>query len=267
MKLTNGDLLDMKNRNLEALSRNDAFKFTKTFFPYTSGEIGPYFVQSGAIMGNGRDFSLAIEDMSKFVSGSLDPEQYIISGGETRDWMFSIPVAAKLGKRHTMIYKNKKLVGANMRDRGVVHIADLNNEGSSPRDHWIPIIEEAGGFIRDIFFYIDRMESGVQVMRDLELNSYALVPLDAHAWDYLQKNDIVSQEVYHSLRERLEDKHQWAIDMLRSKQGLGTLANLFMDDKSLEKARGVLDHYSEIREETIDQLTKKYDVPLERIAA
>jgi hypothetical protein len=55
----------MQERALRALVINGGFQFTNTFFPYTSGQIEPYFVQSVDVMKNGESFKVAIEDMAE----------------------------------------------------------------------------------------------------------------------------------------------------------------------------------------------------------
>ena len=50
------------------------------------------------------------------------------------------------------------------------------------------------------------MEKGTEVMKELGLNSHALVPLDKHAWDYLQQEGVLNQEIYNNLRQRMEDR-------------------------------------------------------------
>ena len=167
----------------------------------------------------------------------------VISGGETRDWIFSNPTAVTLGVPHLMLYKDGKSVGADVKGKEVVHIADLNNEGSSPRDYWIPAIKKAGRTINDIFFYVDRMEEGVQVMEDLRLVRNAVVPLNEHAWEYLQKKGVVSAEIYKNLMARgksEEERDAWARSMLKSDAGLARLVQLFDSDKDREKVRKIV---------------------------
>ena len=161
----------IQQRGLDILARHKGgFQFTNTFFPYTSGEIGPYYVQSGVVQNDGMDYYHAISDMSALVERTICRDclsQIVISGGETRDWIFSNPVSVHLSREHNksipsvMLYKDGKTVGADIKGKELVHIADLNNEGSSPRDYWKPIIEKAGGTVKHIFFYVDRMEEGV----------------------------------------------------------------------------------------------------------
>jgi orotate phosphoribosyltransferase len=208
---------------LDILVRNEGFKFTDTFVPYTSGQIGPYYVQSAVVMNNGEDYRKACGGMASLIEGNIWFKDIdVISGGESRDWIFSLPVARQIKKPHAMIYKERdKILGyTDLKGKQVVHVADLNNEGSSPRDLWVPAIKKAGGTIEDIFFYVDRMEDGVQVMEDLGLKSHSLVKLDEYAWDYLLEKQVIDKEIYNSLRLRMENKDSWARNMLRSKKGI-----------------------------------------------
>lgn len=238
----------MQERGLDILVRSPkGFQFTDTFFPYTSGEIGPYFVQAGGVQCNAKDFATATKDMKHLIQissdfGSLD----VIAGGETRDWIFSFIAARDLGLDHTMLYKSGKTVGADMGGKGVALVCDLNNEGSSPRDYWVPIIEANNGSCNDIFFYVDRMERGTGVIRDLGLFvNEAVVPLDAHAWNYLQQKKVITSEIYKNLRERRENQDDWAIDMLLSDKGVARYAELLGDQETHDKTVNVAKKYEE----------------------
>jgi orotate phosphoribosyltransferase len=251
-----------QSSHLRRLVRNDGFQFTDTFFPYTSGEIGPYYVQSAAIQKNGDDFYQACKDMTDLVKTCtcIAPRNFnVISGGETRDWMFSFPISIDLKVPHAMLYKNGKIYGADMKDKKVVHIADLNNEGSSPRDYWVPAIKKAGGSINQIFFYVDRMEDGVKEMKKLGLFSNSLIPLDKTAWEILLDEEVINRNIYNNLRQRMEDKYEWAKDMLRSDKGLERLAELTMDPKTTEKVINILCvGYPFLKEDIVERLHKKY---------
>jgi hypothetical protein len=112
--------LFIQERGLDILAKHKGgFQFTNTFFPYTSGEVGPYYVQSGVVQNDGLDYLHAIGDMSALVERTLGADRlqdclqkFVISGGETRDWIFSGPVAVDLSKRHSvsiphiMLYKD-----------------------------------------------------------------------------------------------------------------------------------------------------------------
>jgi orotate phosphoribosyltransferase len=246
----------VQEQNLERLARNGAFQFSDTFFPYTSGEIGNYYVQSAEVTKNGEDYRNAIKDMRELISIAESAHEIgAISGGESRDWIFSYPVAVELETPHFAIYKDGKTLGADIKGKRVVHVADLNNEGSSPRDLWVPAIQKQGGIIERIFFYVDRLEDGVKVMSQIGLESYSIVPLNKHAWDYLAKQQVISQEVYGSLMERWENKGEWARKMLRSDAGLKTLAKLLRDSKTVEKGKKILEKgYPDMKAELLERL-------------
>ena len=155
MKMDNKDKFksEIQNRNLENLFDLGGLRVTDTFFPYTSGQIGPYIIRSEVIKEDDDKYDTAISDMLEVIRrdiglGSFD----VISGGESRDWIFSIPVADKLGLPHASLYKSRFILGYDINEKRVLHVADLNNTGSSARDLWVPTIRENGGTINDIFF-------------------------------------------------------------------------------------------------------------------
>tara|TARA_Y100000034_G_scaffold107346_1_gene136811 strand:- start:11240 stop:12031 length:792 start_codon:yes stop_codon:yes gene_type:complete len=255
---------ELQEKHLKILVKNEGFEFTDSFVPYTSGQIGPYYIQSAVIMKNGSDYLDACSDLTDEIHYVSDFDFDLISGGESRDWIFSNPIAITLELPHTTIYKDGRIIGADMKDKKVVHIADLNNEGSSPRDLWIPAIKKAEGSIKNIYFYVDRMEDGVEVMKDLELNSNSVVSLNKHAWDYLQERKVVTGEIYKNLRDRGETKEsrrEWAENMLKSKKGLETLANLLSNRNSFHKGIKILNKgYPNLKEELIERLKKEYSL-------
>jgi len=157
-----------------------------------------------------------------------------------------------------MIYKNGRTEGADIKGKQVLHIADVNNEGSSPRDTWVPKIKKLGGQIKSICFYIDRLEDGVQVMEKIGLQRHVVVPLDKHAWDYLKKMNVISEMMYTSLMTRMEDKDAWAIAMLRSQCGLEKLAELLKEPTTKKRATKILtEGYPEIQDEISNKLITK----------
>ena len=206
---------------------------------------------------NGEDYATAIDSMVKLVQ-EVSGDFEFVAGGESRDWDFSNPVAVALAKPHAKIYKTGKVIGAEMNGKKGIHVADLNNQGSSPRDLWVPAINSEGGEIDHIFFYVDRMEDGVQVMDDLGLQSHAVVPLDSHAWDYLKHLGVIGKEVYTSLQERMEDKDSWAENMLKSDAGLDKLADMLNNRSTLLNAEKILRKgYPHLKEELMGMMAEK----------
>jgi orotate phosphoribosyltransferase len=233
------------------------FRFTETWFPYTSGQVGNYYVQSIDICRNGDMYALAIEHMIEVIRHEVGIDNFdIISGGESRDWDFSNPIAVALHKPHTKLYKDGKMIGAPVEGKIVLHIADLNNEGSSPRDFWVPAIRKAGGIIEHVVFYVDRMEDGIREMRNIGLASHAVLPLDTMAWDILCSHQHISPEIHFSLMERWKDKTKWAHKALLTYPEQLMIMSMG-DNVSQAKALKILDKgYPEIKSALLTRIEK-----------
>jgi orotate phosphoribosyltransferase len=246
--------LQLQQENLALLVKNGGFAFTDKFFLYTSGQIGPYFVQSIDITKRGSDYAKTINSLIKLIYGYIGLDKFdIISGGETRDWDFSNPIAVKLVKPHAKLYKDKAPIGAEIKGKKVLHIADLNNVGSSIRDYWMPWIRKSGGELTDVLFYVDRMEEGTSEIANLGLKSHTLIPLDGNSWQFLLNQNVINIEIYRSLNERLEDKTTWAHNMLRNNP---EHLRVYLENNSTrKKALKVINvGYPEIKDEMISKL-------------
>jgi orotate phosphoribosyltransferase len=238
---------DLQRANLAILARNGGFEFTKTFVTYTSDEIGNYYVHSENALCNGADYRTAVDSLVSITRNNVvEPDG--VTCGESRDWCFGPSVAYALRLPCTMIYKNGKTIAAKMKGKRLVHVADLNNEGSSPKKLWVPSIRGAGGTVEDIVFYVDRLEDGVKAMQDLGLRSHSVVPLDEEAWKYLATlpESGVTPEILDQLSARTRiGKDLWAFQMLMSEPGRQRWLELFRDDKTQMKAIRVADLYEE----------------------
>ncbi|MBI2441614.1 MAG: hypothetical protein HYV35_09600 [Lentisphaerae bacterium] len=202
----------LQEENLRNLLATGAFQFVDEripWFPYTSGQVGPYYVQSTTIEKDGRAYATAIESLVRLIreqAGAFDA----ISGGETRDWDFSNPVAVALQKPHLKIYKDGKTLGADVAGRTFLHVADLNNEGSSVRDYWKPIIEKAGGRMVGLVSFVDRLEDGFELLKGLGVRLWSVAPLDARAWGIARASGHVSETLYAELVARQNNSDAWA---------------------------------------------------------
>ena len=241
--------------NLNIILDNNGFKFTDAFFPYTSGEIGPYFVNSEVVVKSPNAYHHSIQSLKHLVNSEIGLENFdIFSGGESRDWIFSNPLAIELKKPLRMFYKDGRKFGGDVKGKRVLHVSDLNNEGSSPRDLWVPSIRKDGGTIEHYLSYVDRMEKGVGVLRNLGIQPHSVVPLDEVAWNLLLKSNIFNEEMHRNIRERMENQDAWGIKMLKSKLGSKRLKELLEDPKSADKVNKILDYYILLDEGILDVL-------------
>ncbi|MBI2451864.1 hypothetical protein HYV50_02165 [Candidatus Pacearchaeota archaeon] len=249
----------LQKENIDILLRNRGFRFTDLFFPYTSGKIGPYYIKSEAVEKNPYDYNRAIWSLTAVIKDSLgERDDYVISGGESRDWVFSIPSAFVLFKPHARLYKDRRDIETDISGRKVVHVADLNNEGSSLRDYWIPTIRKNNGKIENVFFYVERMEEGVDVVKELGLESKAVIYMDDFSWEHLRKEKIMGEDVDKNIKEWREDRHRWAVNMLRTEEGFAEAVRLLQgNERDREKMHKIIRvGYPEIQEEMKKRLEK-----------
>ncbi len=238
----------LQEENLLALLKNDAFQFAdaqRPWFPYTSGQIGPYYVQSIAVERDGAAYAAAVDAIVELIRADF-PNTKAISGGETRDWDFSNPTAIALQLPHLKLYKDGRTFGADISDRTFLHVADLNNEGSSVRDYWKPILEKNNGALSGIVFYVDRLEDGVDVMNELGLCAKAVVPLDENAWTLARRKGFVSESLYSSLVARTRDRHAWALHALQTSPA--PLLELYSAKTTRHKAEKIMRAYSDLKD-------------------
>lgn len=247
---------DLQELNMRNLLKTNAFQFAdekKPWFPYTSGQIGPYYVQSTAIEKDGALYATAVNSMVEIIQSEFKTFD-AVSGGETRDWDFSNPVAVAMQKPHIKIYKNGQTLGADISNKKILHVADLNNEGSSVKDYWKPTIEKHGGRLTGVISFVDRMEDGFTLLKDLGLVVISVVPLNEHAWHLALQEGYVSQSVYSALVKRMNDRHGWAIRSLLNHPN--HFRALFRDPTTKSKAVKIMETYPEIKKE-LNQMIKE----------
>ena len=203
----------MENPIISWLFETDAVRVCPEGQPfwYTSGKLGPFYINTQFLYGSEAaanallktieeacageklafydkvwaDISAQLESC-KIFSDLIDllTEQArkmdvdFISGGERRDFFFSMPVAKKLGLGHLSIFKDLSCVytdangvsmdpaEANLAGKKSVHIADLITVASSYIRAWIPAVEALGAKIAYSLAVVDRDQGGSQILAD-----------------------------------------------------------------------------------------------------
>lgn len=150
-------------------------------FWYTSGKIGPYYINTHFLYGSEQDavellefidfekqdkenlpkkvfektfehyqaneiYKHVIDEMIKFIKENIDINEIdYISGGERRDWFFSNIVANKLSKPHITIYKDLSMI---VTDSEFEEIVDVENVKNAKVLHIADLITEASSYLR-----------------------------------------------------------------------------------------------------------------------
>ena len=150
-------------------------------FWYTSGKIGPYYINTHFLYGSEQDavellefvdyekqdkenlpkkvfektfehyeqneiYKNVINEMINFIKQNINVDEIdYISGGERRDWFFSNIVANKLGKPHITIYKDLSMV---INDSKFEYTIEKSNVKNAKVLHIADLITEASSYLR-----------------------------------------------------------------------------------------------------------------------
>ncbi len=230
-------------------------------FWYTSGKIGPYYINTHFLYGSrskAEEMLDYIEDLKnnklectmkiaeRVRSNYLDNPIYcglvdcllerinncipleeadFISGGERRDWFFSIICAHLLKKPHITLFKDgdctvyengRTQFVSNLEKRSILHIADIINIASSYTEKWLPAVHEKNGKIRWSMSVIDRMQGGSQNLQNAGVKSFSLASVDEHMAEKAYKNSLISSKQRALLLEYIKDPDKTMSEFVKS---------------------------------------------------
>lgn len=245
-------------------------------FWYTSGKIGPYFINTHFLYGSEADanslltfineekdkplaFLKALEErvisfyksndlfkevMDSFYANIKDNESFKssthISGGERRDWFFSIVVSHLSGKPHLYIFKDLKvyLDGQEIKSlEGLkaAHIADLITQASSYDRAWVPAIEDLGGEMLFSASLVDRCQGGTELLEGKGIDCYSEVKVDEPFFQAASAEGIIDEAQLKLIIEFTKDPDKYGIDFLKDNPNF--LKDSLASDNSSTKSK------------------------------
>ena len=201
----------MENPIISWLFETDAVRVCPEGQPfwYTSGKLGPFYINTQFLYGSEAAANSLLKTIEEACAGEklafydkvwadisaqlascpiyaqlidllteaaakLDVD--FVSGGERRDFFFSMPVARKLGLGHLSIFKDLSCVytdkdgvsmdaaQAGLAGKKSVHIADLITVASSYIRAWIPAVESLGARIAYSLAVVDLDQGGSDIL-------------------------------------------------------------------------------------------------------
>ncbi len=255
-------------------------------FWYTSGTIGPYYINTHFLYGSEEKanellkiidseksdifncpkiihkitkenyrkdsiYSGLINEMCQFIKNNIDLSQVdFISGGERRDWFFSLLAAEILEKPHIAIFKDLKTVMTSgsgevhevsqLKGARVLHIADLITEASSYERAWIPAIKDIGGEIKWSVVVVDRKQGGEELLAKSGIKSFAMINIDKGLFDTALKMGHINEKQHRMLMDYLKNPKESMKSFLHNHPNFLSEA-LNSDPKTAERARLCLD--------------------------
>ena len=224
----------------EALLQTQALRIAPTgqVFWYTSGTVGPYYINTHYLFGGPEAAAVllafidaekgdtvrfpgalqarleghaagdpvyagVVDALARLVSTRTGAGYDAVSGGERRDWFFSPLVAARLGKPHLWIAKDRTATwshgagtetaagvagpASGLAGQRLVHVADLITEASSYLRSWIPAIEQQGGRMVGAANVVDRAQGGAQALAGAGVPAVALLRVDEELFASLER--------------------------------------------------------------------------------
>ena len=241
------------NQNLFNLVDQGQPQLLESWYPYTSGEIGPYFIQSVAIANNGKALRHLLDSWETLIR-SKNIEFDAISAGETRDWAFHSALADRLEKPYVMLYKNGKFINDISR-RTFLHVADLNRSGSSFKEYWKPLIESQGGKLPYATFAVDRCEDGKKNLEELGIESFSVINFNDDAWNALHDRGDITQQKRDDLLLYAKNRETWANTVILPE--IPRLIELHKDIKSRDKVNKILNEgYPHLKNELVELMAK-----------
>lgn len=221
-------------------------------FWYTSGKIGPYFINTHFVYGSEQDaadflsfidenkddkltlpkklfkkvksqyesnsiYNDVVKEMIEFIKTNINVDEIdYISGGERRDWYFSVIASYLLEKPHLTIFKDlgavesdsnfeNTMVATSLDGKKILHIADLMNQASSYIRAWIPAIQNLGGELVWSLVLVDRMQGGKERLEDLGIKSYSIAQIDESLFRVAFEKGVIDEAQFELVREFIKD--------------------------------------------------------------
>jgi orotate phosphoribosyltransferase len=171
---------------------------------------------------NDAEYRRSIEAITEFYRSHRTYEPIAISGGERRDWFFSIPVAARLKLPHIFLFKSGHYhvtdyegdsTELELRDRNVVHVADIIN-ASSYLERWIPILKTTGAIFTETLTVAVRNSDGVQNLRKHNISVVSPLLVDLPLFAEAHRLGLISPFAYDEISRFYASPKDWTRSFL-----------------------------------------------------
>ena len=207
-----------------------------------------------------------------------------ISGGQRRDWLFSIPVAKMLGLDHISLYKQTKdnadrlelnnpklefIETDSMKNWYSVHMVDLVTEGSSIYNiidgrelGWVPMLRNKGVQIDRLYSVVTRLQGGEERLKSHGVSVESFVKIDS---EFLAKYSKFPERSV----EYIKNPSSWAKSYIEENGALMFLDFFNPDGDKLDRALKFLARYREVLslsgklEELRKELDSKYGLRID----
>jgi len=197
-------------------------------------------------------FRKLIDSMLEFIdSEPLLSEFDVISGGERRDWYFSVITAKLLNKPHMTIFKDLDAYITNvdgstccaddLTGMKILHISDLVNEASSYLKSWIPAVRNRGGILNYTITIVDRDQGGSELLSRNGLTLIPMMTVNPEMFQRAYENGLIDDHQLQMVKAYIADPKQSMKDFLMNHGGFLS-ESLAGDQKTAARARLCIDN-------------------------
>ncbi|NUO82909.1 orotate phosphoribosyltransferase [candidate division KSB1 bacterium] len=207
-------------------------------FWYTSGTIGPFYLNGHFLYGNRqkaeellafidqhrsdrRGLLLALQERVErnyaedagyraVIDGAVELAQAqigsekidYVSGGERRDWFFSLMVAHRLQKPALAFFKDQAAFSfshsdwqeaSNLAGAKILHVADLVTEASSYVRAWQPAVQKREGKLCWAINIVDRGQGGSEMLQQHGIAAFHLIQLGPPFFERLKQTGYLDE--------------------------------------------------------------------------
>ncbi len=254
----------MSNKINEDLFKTNAVRVApeQTPFWYTSGRLGPFYINTHFIVKDEENAVRLLKNIEEYIAEDklTAPKKIFddmlamyetsdtfrncidelvntakefkfdyISGGERRDFFFSMLPAYILKVPHLTIYKDMSAVytsfdmtepveagSADLNGKRALHIADLITEASSYERAWIPVIRGLGSDITDTIAVVDRHQNGRAVLEGLGVNMVTLTGINRELFEEAQDKGVINAQQKELVMSFLDSPEKYMDDFLKA---------------------------------------------------
>ncbi|MDE2029812.1 MAG: hypothetical protein KGI97_04515 [Alphaproteobacteria bacterium] len=164
----------------------------------------------------------------------------LISGGERRDFLFSIPFAHASGLPHLFLFKNETSWCAHPLPQHprALHVSDLINNAASILDRWLPALDAlhipcCGNLCINV-----RGDNGLKRLHGAGQKTACLATIDAEFFRHLHAEDLIDRETFEEIAVFFASAKDWAARYLIGKPELFDVSGC--DAKSFERLRAFI---------------------------
>ena len=147
-----------------------------------------------------------INQMKEYIEKNIGVENFeYISGGERRDWYFSLIIAKLLNKPHLMVFKDMTAIYSDssfektepisdLNQSKVLHLSDLITTASSYIKRWVPIINNLNGKMEHTLCVIDRNQGGKDNLKEVGVITHSLATVNKDLFKNALEHGSITEE-------------------------------------------------------------------------